>query len=227
MTERWNPDEPTQFFWLDDAFGVTQYEDVLVDRWNHVLPQIRTMLRKGAKIVMTSRDYIYNRARSDLKETAFPLLQESQVVIDVHDLSDEEKRHILYNHLKLGRQPVSFRTEIKPHLEIVAIHKRFIPETARRLSDPLFTRELSVDPHCLDQFIEKREQFLHEVLKPKEVLWRRRGRHADHRLSDSTGERVGRRNTGESPERSSRELGNVEVPEQTPGTRSIFDDIDA
>lgn len=164
MTERWNPDEPTQFFWLDDAFGVTQYEDVLVDRWNHVLPQIRTMLRKGAKIVMTSRDYIYNRARSDLKETAFPLLQESQVVIDVHDLSDEEKRQILYNHLKLGRQPVSFRTEIKPHLETVAIHKRFIPETARRLSDPLFTRELSVDPHCLDQFIEKREQFLHEVL---------------------------------------------------------------
>ena len=34
-------------------------------------------------------------------------------------------------------------------------------------------------------------------------------------------------NTGESPERSSRELGNVEAPEQTPGTRSIFDDIDA
>src|SRR6266496_474442 len=26
VAERWNPEEPSQFFWLDDAFGVTQYE---------------------------------------------------------------------------------------------------------------------------------------------------------------------------------------------------------
>lgn len=69
---------------------------------------------------MTSRDYIYNRARQDLKESAFPLLSESQVVIDVHDLSDLERQQILYNHLKLGKQPASFRSDIKPHLENVA-----------------------------------------------------------------------------------------------------------
>jgi hypothetical protein len=95
VTKRWNPDEPSQFFWLDDAFGVTQYEEFLVHRWNHVLPQITTMLRQGAKIVMTSRDYIYNRARKDHKESAFRLLKESQVVIDVHELSGEERRQIL------------------------------------------------------------------------------------------------------------------------------------
>ena len=78
VVERWNPDEPSQFFWMDDAFGVTQYEDFLVHGWNHVLPHIKTMLRKGAKIVMTSRDYIYNRARKDLKESAFPLLKEAR-----------------------------------------------------------------------------------------------------------------------------------------------------
>jgi conflict system STAND superfamily ATPase/restriction endonuclease len=115
VVEHWNPYEPSQFFWVDDAFGVTQYEDFLVQRWNHVLPQVKTMLGKGVKIVMTSRDYIYNRARKDLKESAFPLLRESQVVIDVRDLSIDEKRQILYNHLKLGKQPRSFRTEIKPH----------------------------------------------------------------------------------------------------------------
>src|SRR5579883_3113610 len=138
VKEHWNPDEPSQFFWLDDAFGVTQYEDFLVHGWNHILPQIRPMLRKGARIVMTSRDYIYNRARNDLKESAFPLLRESQVVIDVHDLSADEKCQILYNHLKLGKQPRSFRTEIKPYLDGIAKHARFIPETARRLADPLF-----------------------------------------------------------------------------------------
>src|SRR5438105_3160239 len=147
VVDRWNPDEPSQFFWLDDAFGVTQYEKFLVHGWNHALPQIRTMLRKGAKIVMTSRDYIYNRARRDLKESAFPLLKESQVVIDVQNLTADEKHQILCNHLKLGRQPRSFRTEIKPYLEDVASHPRFIPETARRLGDPLFTNDLFIDEY--------------------------------------------------------------------------------
>lgn len=165
VADRWNPLEPSQFFWLDDAFGVTQYEDFLVHRWNHILPQIKPMLRKGAKIVMTSRDYIYNRARKDLKESAFPLLKESQVVIDVHDLSADEKRQILYNHLKLGKQPRDFRIEIKPYLEGVSSHARFIPETARRLAEPLFTKDLFIDPYYLGQFVEKREQLLQEVLQ--------------------------------------------------------------
>jgi hypothetical protein len=164
IVEHWNPHAPPQLFWVDDAFGVTQYEDFLVRRWNHVLPHIKTMLGKGAKIVMTSRDYIYNGARRDLKESAFPLLRESQVVIDVRDLSIDERRQILYNHLKLGKQPRAFRTQIKPHLEGVAAHPRFIPETARRLADPLFTKGLFLHPFTLGQFVEKREQLLLEVL---------------------------------------------------------------
>jgi len=169
VSEHWNPEEPSQFFWLDDAFGVTQYEDFLVHQWNHIFPQIQAMLRKGAKIVMTSRDYIYNRARKDLKTSAFPLLEESQVVIDVHDLSIEEKRQILYNHLKLGKQQRSFRTEIKPYLEGIASHRRFIPETARILADPIFTRDLFIDEYYIGQFIEKREQFLQEILRGLDV----------------------------------------------------------
>lgn len=82
VEERWNPEEPSQFFWVDDAFGIMQYESSLAHSWNHILPQVRTMLRQGAGIVMTSRDYIYSRARRDLKEGAFPLFNESQVVID-------------------------------------------------------------------------------------------------------------------------------------------------
>lgn len=165
VAKRWNPDEPSQFFWLDDAFGVTQYEEFLVHGWNRILPQLKPMLRKGAKIVMTSRDYIYNRARRDLKESAFPLFKESQVVIDVHELAAQERRQILYNHLKLGKQPKIFLTGIKPFLETVADHPRFIPEMARRLADPLFTKDLFIDSYYLGQFLDKREQLLHEVLQ--------------------------------------------------------------
>lgn len=164
LVEHWNPDEPSQFFWVDDALGVMQYEDFLVRGWNHALPQIKTMLHRGAKIVMTSRDYIYNSARKDLKESAFPLLKESQVVIDVQLLTSQEKRQILYNHLRLGKQPRSFRTEIKPYLEQVAAEPRFVPETARRLSEPLFTKDLLISEYHLSIFVDRREQLLDEVL---------------------------------------------------------------
>lgn len=164
LEERWNPEEPSQFFWVDDAFGIMQYESSLAHSWNHILPQVRAMLRQGAKIVMTSRDYIYKRARRDLKEGAFPLFNESQVVIDVHDLSIQEKQQILYNHLKLGSQSPAFIATIKPHLEFVAAHTRFIPEIARRLADPAFTKRLHMTEYHLGQFVQKREQLLQEVL---------------------------------------------------------------
>ncbi|EKM3681627.1 hypothetical protein PUS40_004390 [Vibrio alginolyticus] len=160
VVERWNPNEKSQLFWIDDAFGVTQYESSLASGWNHILNEVRTILRQGNRIVMTSRDYIYNSARQDLKEGAFPLFQESQVVIDVHSLTSDERRQILYNHLKLGRQPKEFRAAVKIHLESVADHDRFIPETARRLADPFFTQNLTLSDLSLERFVDQREQFL-------------------------------------------------------------------
>lgn len=165
IADRWNPQEPTQLFWIDDCFGVTQYESGLVSDWNHVLNEVKAILRGGNRVVMTSRDYIYNRARKDLKEGAFPLLQESQVVIDVHELSADERRQILYNHLKLGRQPREFLAGAKPYLESVADHNRFIPEIARRLADPFFTKNLHLSEWSLTEFVEQREQLLIDICK--------------------------------------------------------------
>jgi hypothetical protein len=79
VVERWNPHEPSQLFWLDDAFGVQQCEDFLVQPLEPCAPDNQGDARQGAKIIMTSRDYIYNSARRDLKESAFPLLNEGTV----------------------------------------------------------------------------------------------------------------------------------------------------
>jgi hypothetical protein len=165
VIEHWNSDTPSQFVWVDDAFGVTQYESRLVQDWNHILPQVRTMLSQGIKIVMTSRNYIYNSARNELKEGAFPLFKESQVVIDVHNLKSEEKKQILYNHLKLGTQSREFKSRIKPYLENASDNKRFIPETARRLADPVFTKDLYLSEYSISTYIEKQETFLQEVIQ--------------------------------------------------------------
>lgn len=165
LKSHWNPDDPNQFFWIDDAFGALQYEYGLANDWNQVLTEVRTMLRQGIKIVMTSRDYIYRSARKDLKESAFPLFNESQVVVDVQKLSLSEKEQILYNHLKLGSQPISFIKSIKHFLPEVAKNPRFIPETARRLADPSFTGNLRLSSYAVKDFVEKQEQFLIDVIK--------------------------------------------------------------
>lgn len=164
LKAHWNPDDPKQFFWIDDAFGALQYEYALANDWNNVLPEVRTMLKQGIKIVMTSRDYIYKSARNDLKESTFPLFNESQVVVDVQKLSLPEKEQILYNHLKLGRQPLKFITTLKPFLPEIAKNPRFIPETARRLADPAFTGKLRFTSFEIKDFVDKQEQFLIDVI---------------------------------------------------------------
>lgn len=50
LTKHWTPDEPNQLFWIDDAFGATHYESPLAYRWNEVIPQIKAMISRGAKL---------------------------------------------------------------------------------------------------------------------------------------------------------------------------------
>ena len=161
----WNPNEPRQFFWVDDAFGPNQYLRSNVDDWNSVLVEMNAAIKKGARILFTSRDYIYKAAVQDLKATGFPLFRESQVVINVHHLTLAEKQQILYNHIKLGVQPNRFKASLKPYLGDIAASGDFLPETARRLGDPLFTRNLQVDHAGVRKFVEEPVAFLVDVLQ--------------------------------------------------------------
>jgi hypothetical protein len=143
---------------------MTQFEIDRVQGWNHAFTRVNAMLKQGARIVMTSRDYIYARARHSLKRSAFPLLEESQVVINVKELTREERQQILYNHIKLGTQKKAFKATIKPWLPGIADHPRFIPETARRLGNAFFTKSLSLSVSTLADFVERQKQILIEVI---------------------------------------------------------------
>lgn len=165
FTEHWNPNNPEQFFWVDDAFGSTQYERDLALAWNRVFPALESALKKGAKAVFTSRDYVYTDAMKDLKDLALPELRDSQVVIHVEELTLQEKEQILYNHIKLGDQPKETKTRLKKHLPDIASHRRFLPETARRLSQPLFTKYLDLTKSSLLDFVENMKQFLLDTLR--------------------------------------------------------------
>lgn len=160
----WNPHDRNQFFWIDDAFGSTQYEPGLAHSWNRNFPEIQAAIKRGTKVLMTSRNYIYQAARSDLKRSAFPLMQESQVVVDAQKLSLREREQILYNHLKLGSQSKSFKTAVKPFLSEVAARPSFFPETARRFADPRFTKRLALDRSAILLFFDHPREWLADVI---------------------------------------------------------------
>jgi hypothetical protein len=158
-----NP-EGGQFFWIDDAWGNTQYQKQTAEAWNQVFPFMHSAMRKGTRFLITSRDYIWRAAQRDLKISALPVLAKSQVVIDVHKLSKAERAQILYNHMKLGDQPKSFRTAIKPLLPAIANRDDFLPETARRLGSTFFTSGLPPLAHALAKFFAEPRAFLQDTI---------------------------------------------------------------
>ncbi|WP_371514783.1 hypothetical protein [Brevundimonas denitrificans] len=74
--------------------------------------------------MFTSRNYIWEAARPHLKTSAFPLLKESQIVVNVHALSEQERAQMLYNHVR-RIQPQAIRRLLKPHLSAIAANKAF------------------------------------------------------------------------------------------------------
>ncbi|OYR26542.1 hypothetical protein CEV34_2252 [Brucella pseudogrignonensis] len=165
IMRHWNPDDPKQFFWIDDAFGATQYQRHIADAWNRQMPLMAAALRKGARFLLTSRTYIWRSAHRDLKTGAFPLFDKSQVVINVQGLATAEKAQILYNHIKRGDQPASFKMAIKPHLSTLAEDASFLPETARRLGSAFFTEKVAPDEEGLLDFARRPVDFLKDVLR--------------------------------------------------------------
>ncbi len=160
-----NPHEPKQFFWVDDAFGATQFDWFSAASWNRVFPHVHAAIRRGARVLFTSRDYIYRSARNHLKGSAFPLMHESQVVIDVERLTKEEREQILYNHIRLGTQSKEFKGRLKPFLPNVAAYQRFSPEIARRLGNPMFTKGITVSKEGLDDFVAHPMDLLREIIR--------------------------------------------------------------
>lgn len=160
----WNPDDPGQFLWVDDAFGANQYDSNRVREWNHRLPKLKTAIKQKARVVFTSRDYIFNSAKKDLKISSFELFDDSRVLIEVEKLSIPEREMILYNHLKCGSQPVDFKKEVKPYLVDAAKTPKFLPEIARRFGSPKFTKNLPKNQKSVLNFFDKPMKWLGEVL---------------------------------------------------------------
>lgn len=153
-----------QFIWIDDAWGNTQYQRQRTEAWNQVFPLMNGALRRGTRFLITSRDYIWRAASRDLKLTNLPVLQRSQVVINVQELTTPERAQILYNHIKMGDHPAEFKKAIKPFLPTLAERSDFLPETARRLASKFFSANLKADEESITKFFSKPKSFLLDTI---------------------------------------------------------------
>ncbi len=163
--KHWNVNEPKQLFWVDDIFGATQYQRQYVDEWNQEFPAVNAAIRKGARFIFTSRNYIFNAAIKDLKLNTLNLPDKSKIIINVHQITKQEKEQILYNHIKMGDQTKKFKGSIKKFLPLIIKNQDFLPETARRLGNRSFTENLSLTKYSIQKFVEHPIEFLLETIR--------------------------------------------------------------
>ena len=156
----WNPNDPGRFFWIDDAFGSNVLRDDYVQDWASAFSKLRAAIKHGNRFLLTSRKHIYEAARRRLGQRNLAQFADGSAVVDVGELTLEEKAQILYNHVNFGEQSQSWRSSIKPHLAAVAAVRDFLPGIAERLGDPNFTKSLAPREASLVQFMEEPTEHL-------------------------------------------------------------------
>ena len=122
-------------------------------------------MKRGSRFLITSRDYIWRAAERDLKIQSLPALKKSHVVINVGDLTENERAQILYNHVRMGGQPAPYKAALKPFLPDAARRPRFLPESARRLGDPTFTTRLPAVRESVLAFFDQPQDFLLDTIR--------------------------------------------------------------
>ncbi|EMO7187724.1 hypothetical protein JHE03_11680 [Pluralibacter gergoviae] len=156
----WNPNDPGRFFWIDDAFGSNVLRDDYVQDWASAFSKLRAAIAHGNRFLLTSRKHIYEAARRRLGQRNLPQFADESAVVDVGELTLDEKTQILYNHVNFGTQTQSWRSSVKPHLEAVAAVPGFLPGIAERMGDPNFTKSLAPGKSALVQFMKEPREHL-------------------------------------------------------------------
>ena len=165
LRQHWNPNENKRLFWIDDAFGANLLMPDYVNAWIECMPKLKTALDHGCHFILTSRTHIWNDAEPRLGSRNHPLLGAGTAVVDVGSLTQSERVQILYNHLKAGNQPLSWKTKIKKYLPQLSEAYGLLPELARRLGDKDYTAHISKLPDDLMRFIAAPQEFLVQTFK--------------------------------------------------------------
>lgn len=166
LMDNWNPEEGGALYWIDDAFGPNQLRQDFVDAWINMMPKVQAAIAGGNSFVLTSRRHIYEAAKPKLGSRNHPLFRNEEAIVQVGNLTADERSQILYNHIKAGNQPNEWKTYLKNyHVEELAKEELLIPEIARQLGDRAYTQKVQLTRDSLIRFIRANRTFLHDTIK--------------------------------------------------------------
>jgi hypothetical protein len=132
-----------QVFIADDAIGSISLSPTLADEWSRDLPGILRKLDAQHSLIWTARHYILEEALAEsrlgdnLKE--FPGSHE--VLVEVGDLTIQQRAEMVYNHAKLGHLSGGSRLLIRHHFRSIILHPDFTPERVRQLCDEVLAAD--------------------------------------------------------------------------------------
>jgi hypothetical protein len=164
LTKYWNPNEKGGFYWIDDAFGPNQLRDDYVDQWIASMNKVKAAINAGNRFVLTSRSHIWFAAKAKLATRNHPRFDDGAAVVNVGELSPDERSQILYNHIKAGNQSQKWKRQAKPFLEELAAKPKLLPEIARRLGDKSFTSGIQLTASDLEKFITEPMDHLKDTI---------------------------------------------------------------
>lgn len=123
-----------QIFIADDAFGRTEYDPTRTTKWEADLDLVLHRLDPRHWLIWTSRKHILERAceKMDAQGKARSFPDPGAVLVDVSELSVEERALILFRHSKSAGLEAAARKLVREHASQIVGDPEFTPERIRR-----------------------------------------------------------------------------------------------
>jgi hypothetical protein len=123
-----------QVFIADDAFGRTEYDPTRTSRWEADLDLVLHRLDPRHWLIWTSRKHILERAceKMDAQGKARSFPDPGAVLVDVSELSVEERALILFRHARAAALEKEAKKLVREYAGQIVEDPEFTPERIRR-----------------------------------------------------------------------------------------------
>jgi len=144
-----NSNQP-QVFIADDAFGRTEYDPTRTSRWEADLDLVLHRLDRRHWLIWTSRKHILERAceKMDAQGKARSFPDPGAVLVDVSELSVEERALILFRHARSASLEREAKKLVRGYATEIIRDPEFTPERIRRFVHeglPSIVSEINTD----------------------------------------------------------------------------------
>ena len=149
------PMHDRQIFIADDAIGSINLTPALADAWSRDLPGVLRKLDANHLLVWTARHYILEEAlaESRLGENVGDFPGTREVLVEVGELTAQQKAEMLYNHAKLAKLPTKSKKLIRDHFRAIINHANFTPERVRQLCEDVLQTDKADSWAAISKFM--------------------------------------------------------------------------